>query len=280
MNLSLPSGPFPLDHTRVMGILNTTPDSFYDGGSYTTVERALARARAMAEAGADIVDVGGERAGPGEDVTVDEELRRVVPVIEAIGRELSLPISVDTRRPEVARAAITAGAQIINSIGGFDEPEMRRVAHETGAAIIVMHIKGEPRVANPTPTYGDVMGDIRRAIEDRVEVCLRDGIAADRIIIDPGPGFGKTTAHDLAILRDLDRLTAMPYPVLLAASRKKFIGDVLGVPAHERLPGSLAVVVWGVLHGVRIVRVHDVRASKRVCRMCEAVLDPAWEPAG
>lgn len=279
MNISLPSGPLSLDRVRVMGILNTTPDSFYDGGSYFGVDRARARAWTMLEEGADILDIGGEKAGPGEAVSVQEELRRVIPVVEAIRRETSVPISIDTRRAEVARSALDAGADIINSITGFVDPDLRDMAARARAAVVIMHIKGEPRVANPSPHYADVMGEVRRFIEARVADCLAAGIDADRIIVDPGPGFGKTTRHDLLVLRDLPQLTSLPYPVLLAASRKKFIGEVLDLPTGDRLAGSLACVVWGITCGVKVVRVHDVRATRRACAMVEAVLDPTWEPA-
>jgi dihydropteroate synthase len=257
-----------------MGILNTTPDSFYDHGRYQGLDRALARATEMAEEGADIIDVGGEKAGPGESVPASEEIHRVVPVISAVKRELGLPVSVDTFKPEVARAAMDAGADIINSIDGFRNPALRQVAAETNAAAVIMHIKGEPRVANPNPHYDDVVAEVKGFLEERVRDCLARGIRPDRIVVDPGPGFGKTTEQDIELLRKIDRFTALPFPVLLAASRKRFIGDVLGLDADERLEGSLAVIAWCVLHGVKLVRVHDVRASLRVCRMTEAVLHP------
>lgn len=262
-----------------MGILNATPDSFYDGGRYLARDRAMERALAMVSAGADIIDIGGEKAGPGQEVEIDEELERVIPLVEAIKKRVQTRISVDTRRHEVARAAVAAGADIINSITGFSDADLREAARDTGAAVVVMHIKGRPRVACPSPRYDDVMAEVRHFIEERVDACLADGIAADRIIIDPGPGFGKTTEHDVAVIRELGQLVRLPYPVLLAASRKKFIGDVLCLPVEERLAGSLAVVAWGVLQGVKLIRVHDVEASVRVCRMIEAVENPAWEPA-
>lgn len=278
--LQLPCGPLSLDHVLVMGIFNTTPDSFYDGGRYRDHDAAVARAVEMAEEGAEIIDVGGEKAGPGDHVSVEEEIRRVVPVIEAIKRELALPISVDTFKAEVAQAAVAAGADIINSIGGFEEPAMRRVAAASDAGAVIMHIQGKPRVAHPSPVYGDVVREVRDFLRERTWECIEDGIAADRIIIDPGPGFGKSTDHDLAILRGLEELTALPYPVLLAVSRKPFIGAVLGLDVGDRLEGSLAAATWGVLQGVRIIRVHDVRATVRVCRMTEAVLEPERVEAG
>jgi dihydropteroate synthase len=258
-----------------MGILNATPDSFYDRGRYGTPERAVKRALQMTAEGADIIDIGGERAGPGEPVSREEELRRVIPVIEAIRKESTIPLSVDTLKPEVARAAMDAGADIINSIGGFDDPALRRVAADTSAAVVVMHIQGKPRVHQHNPRYDDVAGDVRRFLLRRADKCLADGIPANRIMIDPGPGFGKTTEQDITLLRELASLTELPYPVVLAVSRKKFIGDILDAPPEERLYGSLAVLTWGVMNGIRLARVHDVLQSKRVCLMTEAVFDPA-----
>jgi dihydropteroate synthase len=272
--VELPHGALTLDRVRVMGILNTTPDSFSDGGRYGTIDNAVARALEMVAEGADIIDIGGEKAGPGEPVTAQEELKRVIPVVEAVKREVSIPLSVDTFKPEVARAAIDAGVDIINSIGGFDDPALRRVARATGAAIVIMHIKGRPRVANPNPVYDDVTGEVRRFLEERVVTCIQEGIPAKRIIVDPGPDFGKTTEQSITLMRELSRLTELPFPVLLAVSRKRFIGDVLKAAVDERLEGSLALVAWGVLHGVKLVRVHDVRATKRVVVMTEAVLHP------
>lgn len=257
-----------------MGILNITPDSFYDRGRFQRFDRAIEWGRQMVAEGAGIIDVGGEKAGLGEPVSVDEEIARVVPVIEALRGEVDVPISVDTFKPEVARAAVGAGAGIINSIGGFGDPAMRRAAAETGTAVVIMHLQGRPRVANPYPHYEDVVDEVKAFLEERIADCLADGIAPDRIIIDPGPGFGKTAQHDLALLRRLDVLTALPYPVLLAVSRKRFIGEVLGLDVEDRLEGSLAVTAWGVMKGVRIVRTHDVAVTARVCRMIEALVSP------
>lgn len=274
MKLALPSGPYALDRVRIMGILNITPDSFYDGGKYARLDSALRRAAEMAEEGADLIDVGGERAGPGEPVSIEEEIARVVPVIERLVRDPGLPVSVDTFKPAVARAAVAAGAQIINGIGGFVDPEMIAVAADGSAAIVIMHIKGLPRVANPYPVYRDVVGEIQEFLQDRVSACTARGIDPERIIIDPGPGFGKTARHDLLALHGISTLTALPYPVLLAVSRKKVVGEVLGGHPDDRLEGSLAVAAWGVSAGVRLVRTHDVAATLRVCRMTEALLDP------
>jgi dihydropteroate synthase len=263
-----------LDRVAVVGILNVTPDSFYDGGRYIAAARALDRVHAMIAEGVDVIEVGGEKAGPGPSVSAEEEIARVVPVIEAIRRETDLPISIDSWKPDVARAAVEAGADIVNSIDGFDDPRLRRVAAETEAGVVVMHIQGKPRVANPNPRYADVVGDVRSSLLERVERCLQDGVLPERIMIDPGPGFGKTAAHDLEIVRRIDAFTALPYPVMLAASRKSFIGAVLGGGPDERLEGTLAVLAWGVLKGVKLVRVHDVQAAVRTVKMTEAVLHP------
>lgn len=274
MEVELPSGALTLDLPRVVGILNTTPDSFSDGGRYQTVDAAVARASQLESDGADVIDIGGEKAGPGVAVTVQEELRRVIPVVEAVRREVSVPVSVDTLKPEVARAAVESGVDIINSIGGFDDRDLRRVARDTGAAIVIMHIKGRPRVANPNPEYRDVTAEVRGFLEKRVATCIREGIPAERIIIDPGPDFGKTTSQNVTLMRELRHLTELPYPVMLAVSRKRFIGEILGTAVDNRLEGSLALVAWGVLQGVKLLRVHDVRASKRVVMMTEAVMHP------
>lgn len=276
--LALPSGPLSLDRVRIMGILNRTPDSFYDHGKYLNLDRALARAEEMLAQGADIIDVGGEKAGPGDPVSVEEEIQRVVPAIEALRTRTNVPISVDTFKPEVARRAVEAGADIINSIGGFRDPAMRKVAAETGAAAVIMHIRLQPRVADPNPVYDNVVRDVRRFLEEGALACIAEGIPPNRIVIDPGPGFGKTSQQDVEVLRHLGALTSLPYPLLLAVSRKRFIGDVLHLETDDRLEGSLAVAAWGTLHGAKIVRTHDVEATRRVIRMTEAVLDPSFVP--
>lgn len=258
-----------------MGILNVTPDSFYDLGRYRSVESATDRAAEMEAEGADIIDVGGERAGPGDAVGINEEIGRVVPIIKKIRARSRVRISVDTYKPDVAAAAIGAGATMINSISGFDDPDMRDLAARSEVEIVIMHIQGKPRVHQPNPTYGSVVAEVAAWLSARADLCIQAGVAADRIVTDPGPGFGKSSTHDLALLRNLRVLTAGSYPVMLAASRKSVVGHVLDLPAEERLEGSLATAAWAVLQGVRIVRVHDVRATVRTVRMVEAVLDPA-----
>jgi dihydropteroate synthase len=272
--LHLPSGTLPLERVAVVGILNVTPDSFYDGGRYMTQGRALARAREMVLEGADALEIGGEKAGPGPPVSAEEEIERILPVLEAIHGEIDVPISVDTWKPAVARAAVAAGASIINSIDGFADPALRAVAAETGAAVVVMHIRGRPRVPNPDPQYRDVVAEVRASLIERVDFCIAAGVRPDRVVIDPGPGFGKTAEDDLSLIRRIVSFTELPYPVMLAASRKSFIGAVLNGGPDDRLEGTMAVLAWGVLRGVKLVRVHDVRAAVRVVRMTEAVLHP------
>jgi dihydropteroate synthase len=274
LEIDLPHRTLSVDRVAVMGILNTTPDSFYDHGKFAGLDKAQRRAVEMACEGADMIDIGGEKAGPGLPVSVEEELSRVIPVIEAVKNSIGLPLSVDTFKAEVARQAVERGAEIVNSIGGFEDVEMRRVAAGTGAAIVIMHIKGRPRVANPDPHYEDVVGEVEAFLRERAAECIADGVDGRRIIIDPGPGFGKTTKQDLELLRNLHRLAALPFPLLLAVSRKKFIGDVLGEVVDSRLEGSLAMAAWGVLRGARMVRTHDVKATRRVVDMTEATRHP------
>jgi dihydropteroate synthase len=272
--LRLPRGELAFERTRIAGILNVTPDSFYDGGRYYTIESALRRVDEMEAEGAEIVEVGGEKAGPGDPVSVDEELRRVIPVIEAIRRRSNIIISIDTYKPTVAQRAVEAGADIVNSIDGMRSKELRRIAAETGAGVVIMHIQGEPRVHQPHPYYRSVMGDIVQFLHTRITDCIADGIAPSAIVIDPGPGFGKTTSHDLQVLRDLGELRGFPYPTMLATSRKRFIGEVLNMPPDGRLEGSLATVAYGLTRGVEIVRTHDVGATRRVIDMFDAFLQP------
>lgn len=273
-SLRLRSGALSLSRVRIVGILNVTPDSFYDGGRCASLDAVRARAREMAAEGADVIEVGGEKAGPGPHVSLEDELRRVIPAVRAVRDGTALPVAVDTLKPEVAAGAVEAGADIINSIGGFDDPAMRRVARETGAAVVVMHIQGQPRVPNPAPHYEDVVAEVRAHLASRAALCVDDGISPDRIVVDPGSGFGKTTDLDLEVIRHLDALTSLPFPLLLAVSRKKLIGDVIGGGPEDRLEGSLAIAAWGVLKGVGMVRAHDVRASRRVCTMIESVFNP------
>jgi len=242
----------------VMGIVNVTPDSFSDGGRFFDAQRAIDHGRQLVAEGAALLDIGGESTRPGaEPVSVEEELRRVVPVVEGL-LDTGAVISVDTSKPEVMRAAAAAGAHLINDVYGLRLPGALEAAAESGCAVCVMHMQGEPRTMQLDPQYGDVVTEVKAFLLERVQSCRAAGIPAERIAIDPGFGFGKTLAHNAALLRGLDVLTAEKWPVLVGLSRKSMLGKILGRPAGERLYGSLALAVLAVLKGARIVRAHDV----------------------
>ncbi|MEJ2138802.1 MAG: dihydropteroate synthase [Gammaproteobacteria bacterium] len=256
----------------VMGILNVTPDSFSDGGRYVSVEAALLRARAMLEEGADIIDVGGESTRPGADsVTVDEELARVIPVIEALRRATEAPVSVDTSKPEVMRAAAAAGASMINDVRALQADGAPELLAELGLPVCLMHMQGEPRSMQAKPHYDDVVREVLDFLLKRAQVCMRAGVAAERIVLDPGFGFGKTLEHNLALLAGLDRIVEAGYPVLAGLSRKSMIGALLGDPECDRLVGSVALALYAVRKGAYIVRVHDVRQTRQALRVQSAL---------
>jgi dihydropteroate synthase len=264
----------PDDAYAIMGILNVTPDSFSDGGLFAGEAAAVKHGVGMAAEGADIVDVGGESTRPGaREVPAEEEAARVVPVVRALAREVDVPISVDTTKASVAEAALEAGAVIVNDVSATrGDPGMPGLVAASGAGVVLMHMLGNPRTMQSDPRYGDVVVEVTAALLDWATGAETLGIQRDRIVLDPGIGFGKTTAHNLSLLRRLDRLVATGYPVLVGPSRKSFIGLTLGVPIEERLEGTAAAVAWSVAAGARIVRVHDVRPSVRVVRMTEAIL--------
>jgi len=263
----------PLDRTLVMGILNATPDSFSDAGMFADLAVALDHGRAMADEGADIIDIGGESTRPGsEELDPGEELARVRPLVAQLAEELDIPISIDTRHADVAAAAVEAGAAIINDVAGFRDPAMRELAAGCDAGCVVMHMLGEPKTMQENPHYGDVVAEVGAYLLGQARALESAGVARDRIAIDPGLGFGKTVDHNLELLRRLPELTALGYPVLIGASRKRFIGTVLGIEtAIERLEGSLAVASWATEHGAAIVRAHDARETVRAVRMTEAI---------
>jgi dihydropteroate synthase len=257
-----------------MGILNVTPDSFSDGGQFTTEAAAVRRGVEMAGEGADIVDVGGESTRPGAmEVPAPEEAARVLPVVRALARELDVPVSVDTTKAAVAEAALEAGAVIVNDVSAMRaDPAMRGLVAASQAGVALMHMLGNPRTMQTDPRYGDVVTEVTSALLGWAAEAEAAGTGRDRIALDPGIGFGKTAAHNLSLLRHLNRLVAAGYPVLVGPSRKSFIGLALGVPLEERLEGTAATVAWSVAAGARIVRVHDVRPMVRVVRMTEAIL--------
>ncbi len=261
--------------TLVMGILNLTPDSFYDGGRYTDLDCALARAEQMLSEGADILDIGGESTRPGSDpVPLEEEIRRVVPVIEAIAnRYPQAVLSVDTTKSRVARLALQAGACIVNDISGMTfDPEMPSVVAESGALVVLMHIKGTPKTMQQNPTYDDVVAEVCNTLKAHAQRALQAGIPYENIWLDPGIGFGKTVEHNLQLLRNLPTLKALGYPVLVGTSRKSFIGHLLGgLPPEERLEGTLATLALSVAWGADVVRVHDVLPAVRTVRLADAL---------
>lgn len=256
----------------VMGVLNVTPDSFSDGGHYTQLDEALRRAEAMVAEGAAIIDVGGESTRPGAPaVPVAEELARVLPVIERLARVLPVPISVDTSKPEVMRAAASAGAGLINDVWALRQPGALAAAAATGLPVCLMHMQGEPVTMQQEPGYDDVVAEVHAFLAERVRVCGDAGIPHARILVDPGFGFGKTLQHNLALLRCVERFTDLAAGVLVGLSRKSMFGALLDVPLTERLPGSLAGAVLAAWQGASIVRAHDVRETVQALRVCAAV---------
>ena len=261
-----------LGNPVVMGVLNVTPDSFSDGGRHADLRAALAHAERMAAEGAAIIDVGGESTRPGAaPVDVGEELRRVIPVIERLAGRLAIPVSVDTSKPEVMRAAIACGASMINDVAALRAPGAIDAAAESDAAICLMHMQGEPLTMQSEPRYTDVLIEVRDFLRGRVARCVEAGIAASRLVIDPGFGFGKTLEHNLELLRRLPELAADGLPVLAGLSRKSMIGKLTGRPDGDRLAGSLALATFAILSGARIVRAHDVAPTVDALRVVAAI---------
>lgn len=272
-----------------MGVLNVTPDSFSDGGRYLLLDRALAHAERMAEAGADLIDIGGESTRPGAPVVpLDDELRRVIPVIERVAARCRVPISIDTSKAEVARRAIEAGAAMINDVTALvGDPAMAGVAARAGVPVVLMHMRGTPRTMQRRPRYRALMDDLLRFFRERIAAAVAAGIDRRRIIIDPGIGFGKTLAHNLEILRRLGVLSRLGQPILIGPSRKSFLGKLTGQPVGQspgesndrRLEGTAAAVTAAVLHGAQLVRVHDVAEMVRVVRVADAIYRSPRSPA-
>lgn len=278
--LPFPRHPMKLEgKPLIMGILNITPDSFYDGGKYSEVDSAIAQAEKMVEEGADIIDVGGESTRPGsERVSLDKELERVIPVIKELVKRIDVPISIDTYKAEVARLAIEEGAEMVNDISAmrFDE-KMIDVIREEKVPIVLMHMKGTPKDMQENPFYEDVMGEIYGFLIERAEWAVDRGVGKDYLVIDPGIGFGKRSIDNLEIIRRLPELKSLGFPILIGPSRKSFIGNILGgLPPEERLEGTAAVVAISVLKGANIIRVHDVKAMKRVIDVAYAI-SQGWE---
>lgn len=265
--------PLALDRPRVMGIVNITPDSFSDGGAHFDVEAAVAHGLALVAEGADILDIGGESTRPGADaVPLEEELRRTVPVIERLASETRVPLSIDTFKPEVMRAAVAAGAGMINDICGLRSEGALEAAAELGVPVVLMHMLGEPRSMQDAPSYDDVVGEVHRFLAERIFAAEMAGIPRSRIVADPGFGFGKTTAHNMTLLAQLERFGELGVPVLAGLSRKRSIGEITGrdMP-QQRVYGSVAAHLLAAQRGAKILRVHDVAATVDALRVWEAV---------
>lgn len=276
MNFSLNWSDYALhldQRTHVMGILNVTPDSFSDGGRYLKVDKAVEHALEMTREGADIIDVGGESTRPySREISCSEELDRVIPVIKALSKEISIPISIDTYKSDVAHESLKAGASIINDISAlrFDS-HMASIAAQAGIPLILMHMKGTPRDMQENPVYENVISDILRFLEDAIKRAKNAGVREDLIIVDPGIGFGKTFDHNLEIIRDLSRFGSLKRPVLLGTSNKAFIGHILNREAHQRDTGTMATIAAGVMNGAHMVRVHNVKKAVETVRVIDAI---------
>jgi dihydropteroate synthase len=259
--------------THVMGALNVTPDSFSDGGLFFDTDRAVEQGIAMVREGADIVDVGGESTRPySRRISVQEELDRVIPVIEALGKEVPVPVSIDTIKSKVADEALRAGASIVNDVSALRfDPEMARVAAEAGVPVILMHMKGMPDHMQDHPVYDDVLGEIVTFLKNALEQARQSGIPRDLIIVDPGIGFGKTFDHNLVIIKELEKLRSLERPILVGTSRKAFIGHILKKDVTERETGTMATLAAAVMNGAHIVRAHDVKKAVETVRIMDAV---------
>jgi len=275
-HIPLPAGGLELGpRTLIMGVVNVTPDSFSDGGLFYDEARAIEHGLALAEEGADILDVGGESTRPGsEPISADKEMERVLPVIEALARHCPAVVSVDTYRAEVARAALETGAQIINDITALrGDTGMAELAAASGAGLILMHMQGEPRTMQLEPAYGDVVAEVRDFLAAQARLAQEAGVEPGRIVLDPGIGFGKTLEHNLDLIRNLSALAGLGYPVMLGASRKRFIGVLTGrQDPRQRLWGSVGAHLLGAALGADIVRVHDVGPLKEALAVCDAVM--------
>lgn len=272
MLLDCAGKPLDLSRPAVMGVLNLTPDSFSGDGLGSNVQAACARAIALQAAGAALIDIGGESTRPGAArVSVDEELQRVLPVIECLAPQLRVPISIDTRHAQVMRAAVAAGAGLINDVAALREPGALQAAADLGVPVVLMHMQGEPGTMQQAPRYVDVVAEVAEFLEERVAACERAGIARRQLLLDPGFGFGKTAQHNLALLRGLPRLAQAGLPMVVGLSRKSLIGALTGAAVTNRLGGSIALALLAAERGARLLRVHDVEPTVQALAMLEAV---------
>jgi dihydropteroate synthase len=273
MILDCAGKPLDLTNPQVMGILNVTPDSFSDGGQFFAQDLALAQAKKMVADGAGIIDVGGESTRPGAAiVTIEEEIARVVPVIEAIQSEINIPISIDTSKPEVMAAAVQAGAGLINDVRALQVDGALQTAADCNVPVCLMHSQGTPQTMQDDPQYDDVVNEVIEFLLGRVDACQQVGIARDNIILDPGFGFGKRARHNLLLMKHLSRIIEIDLPVLVGVSRKSMIGQLLEVTVEERLAASLSLAAISVWQGAKIIRSHDVRETMQAISMCDHVM--------
>jgi dihydropteroate synthase len=273
VQLQLGKNTLDLSQPQVMGVLNRTPDSFSDGGTFTDLDAALRQALRMREEGATIIDIGGESTRPGSvAVSGQQELERVIPLIERLVSESDVPISIDTSKPDVMCAAVDAGAVMINDVYSLRLPGALQAARDCAVPVCLMHMKGEPRSMQRHPEYGDVVSEVKQFLEERVQVCELNGIPREYLLIDPGFGFGKTLDHNMTLLRELDEFTSLRLPVLVGLSRKSMLGKLLNnARVTERMHGGVAAAVFAVLHGACIVRTHDVKPTVDAFKIINAV---------
>jgi len=267
-------GPFQLNlnQTRVMGIVNVTPDSFSDGGQFCETAQAIAHALSLVEQGADILDVGGESTRPNATpVSLDEELSRVIPVIKALVQQVNVPISIDTYKPAVMQAAIKAGASLVNDVRALQAPEALDVVATSRVGVCLMHMQGTPQTMQINPSYQNVVTEVREFLVARLQACLDAGVAASRILLDPGFGFGKTRQHNIALLQQLEELNSLGQPILVGLSRKSVLGQVTGSDVDARLHASVAAAVIAAMKGAGVVRVHDVKATVEALKVVNAM---------
>lgn len=263
----------PLDRTLIMGILNITSDSFYDGGKHSTIDLAIRHAKGMVSDGADIIDVGAESTRPGsKPVNVEDEIDSVIPVIHALAKDTKVPISIDSYKPQVVAKAVDAGASMINDINALRSDGLADIVAKSGLPVIIMHMQGTPAIMQDNPEYEDVILDLLSFFEDRIDYALDQGISQDKIIIDPGIGFGKTTQHNLLILKNIEKFKELGFPLLIGHSRKSFIGELLGLPVEKRLPPTLGVTAYCSVQGVNILRVHDVGENHQIVSLMDDIL--------
>ncbi|OGC77717.1 MAG: dihydropteroate synthase [candidate division Zixibacteria bacterium RBG_16_40_9] len=262
------------ERTHIMGVLNVTPDSFSDGGKFFGLEKAVIQGLKMVEEGADIIDIGAESTRPSSrPVSLEEEEKRALPVLEALAKKITVPISIDTYKSQIARKALEAGAEMINDISGLKfDPEMIKVASGSNVPVIIMHIKGTPQNMQENPYYENVIREIKDYFEERINAATSSGMAEENIILDPGIGFGKRFEDNLTILKNLKEFKKLAKPLLVGLSRKSFIGKILDLPVDERSEGSLGALALSIIQGANIVRVHDVKESVRVARVVDAIL--------